>query len=85
MICEVFFALLMTCTRADTPSPEPTPSVQERKESSTDGKSMWEWRWEQMTGEEFVRDPLSPEEIAAREEQKNAPKDGRFIFIPNER
>lgn len=50
---------------------------------STDGKSMWEVRWEEMTGEEFVREPMTPEQIAQREAENASPAGGRFIFIEN--
>ena len=88
-LCSLYFALAMTLgCGGDAPErPEPTPVVEpseaEKKEESTDGRSTWEWKYEQMCGCEFKRRPLTPEQIAEREAEKEGPQDGRFIFIPN--
>jgi hypothetical protein len=77
-----------TPTIAPTPSVAPSaseePTDDEKKASSTDGKSTWEYQYELMCGCTFVRDPLTPEEIAAREaEAKAGAGEGRFIYIEN--
>lgn len=90
-ICSLYFslAILLGCGGEEPkplPSPSPAivePSDDEKKRTSTDGKSMWEWKYEQMCGCEFVREPLTPEQIAARDAEEESPADGRFIFIPN--
>lgn len=82
-----------------TPTPEPTPThapsrlynhgeptAKERRAMSTDGKSMWEWQWERMSGLTFVREPMTDEEIEEHfpeNEQAGGDVEGRFIFIPN--
>lgn len=70
-------------TASPSPSPEPSPPYSERKATSTDGKSMWEYKYELLCGCKFTRDPMTPEEIAAQEAEQDSPTDGRFIFIPN--
>lgn len=89
-LCSLYFALAMTlgCGGDEPAKPEPTPIVEpsdtEKQESSTDGKSTWEWKYEQMCGCEFIRDPMTPEEIEEHHsEETGGDTEGRFIFIPN--
>lgn len=81
-------------TPEPTPTPTPTPSASlrpsdeptdaEKKESSTDGKSTWEYTYELMCGCTFVRDPMTPEEIEKMEADAQAGAgEGRFIYIEN--
>lgn len=87
-LCGLYFSLavLLGCGAEVPVEPEPTASVEpsdtEKKAESTDGKSMWEWKYEQMCGCTFTREPLTPEQIAAKEADKASPTGGRFIFIP---
>ena len=86
MLCNVYFSLavLLGCgSEAPEPTPMPTPTVRERQAASTDRKSMWEWKYEQMCGCTFVRQPMTPEQIAARDAEDDTPQNGRFIFIPD--
>lgn len=100
MLCSLIsFFISVSCGAdfeqpAPTPTPTPTPIVapsasgeptdDEKKRLSTDGKSTWEWTYELMCGCTFVRDPLTPEEIAAKEAEAQAGAgEGRFIFIEN--
>ncbi len=88
MLCDLVFSFALIFSCGDKPAPEPTPTstptVQERQRTSTDGKSLWEWKYEQMCGCTFEREPLSDEEIAARDAAEEAEDDGgRFIFIPD--
>lgn len=82
-----------------TRTPEPTraplvsvrhnadePSNDEKASKSTDGISMWEWKWERMSGLKFVREPMTDEEIEEHfpeEDRAGGDLEGRFIFIPN--
>ena len=89
-LCSLYFALAMAlgCGAEKperTPEPTPTPIIEptnaEKIRMSSDGRSMWEWKYELMCGCEFVYDPMTPEEIAAREAEEDAPTGGRFIYI----
>ena len=94
MLCVLFsFFVTLNCGASEAPeptiapTPSPTPTTQpsaspDTRKSSTDGKSLWEAKWEEMTGKEFVRDPLTPEEIAAKEDAAGE-QEGRFIYIEN--
>ena len=98
-LCSLYFALAMTlgCGGDTPPDPKPTPrpnveawsqdeepNDDEKARTSTDGVSTWEWRYEQMCKCEFVRDPMTPEEIEEHHsEETGGDTEGRFIFIPN--